>query len=323
MARHEGTVRILHLDTGREMRGGQHQTLLLHKSLAKHDCEQTLLAGPAIRAQHGFAPTTWSSIRQHAPNCDLIHAHDARAHTLALLHGSGKPVVVARRVAFAIGRGPASKWKYRKAAHFIAISRHVARTLAAGGVPPEKVSVVYDAAPDEEIFRPHEFNDPADEPPRPSGFVVVTPNSDDPLKGRDLAIEACRRSAVELVASDNLARDIPGADLLLYLSRSEGLGSAILIAMLAGLPAIASNVGGIPEAVEDGITGLLVENDSAAIAAAIRRLREDRGLRERMSKAALAKVKLKFNCETMAEQTARVYARMLRPGRIPRHEGPP
>lgn len=314
MARHEETVRILHLDTGREMRGGQHQTLLLHRSLAKHDCEQTLLAGPAIRARHGFEATTWSSIRHHAAKCDLIHAHDAHAHTLALVHGSGKPVVVARRVAFPVGRGPASKWKYRNAAHFIAISRHVADTLAAGGIPPEKVSVVYDAAPDDEIFRPPR-------PTRHSGFVVVTPDSDDPLKGRDLAIEACRRSGVELVASDNLARDLPRADLLLYLSRSEGLGSAILIAMLAGLPAIASNVGGIPEAVEDGVTGLLVENDAAAIAAALGRLRQDRGLRERMASAALVKVKLQFNCDTMAGQTARVYARVLRHGTTPQHEG--
>ena len=314
-------MRILHLDTGREMRGGQYQTLLLHKSLAKHDCEQTLLAGPAIRAQHGFEATTWSAIRHHAAKCDLIHAHDAHAHTLALVHGSGKPVVVARRVAFPIGRGPASKWKYRSAAHLIAISRHVADTLSAAGIPPEKVSVVYDAAPDEQIFRPHEFNDPAGKPKQHRGFVVVTPNSEDPLKGRDLAIEACRRSGVELVASDNLARDLPRADLLLYLSRSEGLGSAILIAMLAGLPTIGSNVGGIPEAVEDGVTGLLVENDAAAIAAAVRRLREDCGLRERMSKAALAKVKLKFNGDTMAEQTARVYARVLQPGRAPLHEG--
>jgi hypothetical protein len=197
----------------------------------------------------------------------------------------------------------------------------VAETLAAAGIPPEKVSVVYDAAPDEAIFRSHEFNDPAAKPQQHSGFVVVTPNSDDPLKGRDLAIEACRRSGVELVASDNLARDLPRADLLLYLSRSEGLGSAILIAMLAGLPTIGSNVGGIPEAVEDGVTGLLVENDAAAIAAAVRRLHEDRGLRERMASAALAKVKLKFNGDTMAAQTARVYARVLRPGREPLDEG--
>ncbi|MYC67446.1 MAG: glycosyltransferase family 4 protein [Acidobacteriia bacterium] len=304
-------MRILHLDTGREMRGGQHQALLLHESLAQRDCEQTLLAGPAIRSTHGFEAITLSSIRRHSAKCDLIHAHDARAHTLALIHGRGKPVVVARRVAFPIGRGPASRWKYRKAAHFIAISRHVADTLASGGVPPERVSVVYDAAPDEEIFRPYTPSGASERRAGRNDFIVVTPSSDDPLKGRDLAVAACLRSGAELIVSDNLARDVPWADLLLYVSKSEGLGSAILIAMLAGLPVVASNVGGIPEAVENGVTGVLAENDVASIAEAISRVRTDRGMRERMSKAAFEKVKVKFNRNRMAEQTARVYARVL------------
>ena len=314
------TMRILHLDTGPEMRGGQHQVLLLHESLARRDCEQTLLAGPAIRSLHGFESTTWSSIRRHAAKCDLIHAHDARAHTLALIHGRGKPVVVARRVAFQIGRGPASRWKYRKAAHFIAISRHVADMLASGGVPPEKVSVVYDAAPDEEIFRPYAPSGASERRAGRDDFIVVTPSSEDPLKGRELAMAACLRSGAELIVSDNLARDVPWADLLLYVSKSEGLGSAILIAMLAGLPVVASNVGGIPEAVEHGVTGVLAENDVASIAEAIRRVRADRGMRERLSKAALEKVKVKFNRNRMAEQTARVYAQVLGFPMVPRDE---
>lgn len=314
-------MRILHLDTGREMRGGQHQALLLHESLAQRACEQTLLAGPAIRSAHGFEAITWSSIRLHAAKCDLIHAHDARAHTLALIYGRGKPVVVARRVAFPIGRGPTSQWKYRKAAHFIAISQHVADTLASGGVPPERVSVVYDAAPDEEIFRPHT---PTGASARRAGredFIVVTPSSDDPLKGRDLAVAACLRSGAELIVSDNLARDVPWADLLLYISKSEGLGSAILIAMLAGLPVVASNVGGIPEAVENGVTGVLTENDVTSIAEAIRRVRADRSMRERMSKAALEKVKVKFNRNKIAEQTVRVYSQVLGLPMAPHDEG--
>ena len=314
-------MRILHLDTGREMRGGQHQALLLHKSLACRDFEQRLLAGPAIRADHDFEATTWSSIRHHADRCDLIHAHDAHAHTLGLAHGRGKPVVVARRVAFPIGRGPASHWKYRKAAHFIAISQHVADVLTSGGVASDKISVVYDAAPDENVFLHQDPVDGADAPRQRGDFVVVTPDFKDPLKGRDLAIEACRRSGAELIASDNLVRDIPHADLLLYISRTEGLGSAILLAMLAGLPVIASNVGGIPEAVEDGVTGLLVQNDVATIAESIRRVRTDVGMRKRMSLAALTKVKVKFNCNTMTEQTVQVYEQVLNRSPLSRHEG--
>ena len=314
-------MRILHLDTGREMRGGQYQALLLHKHLARRDCEQTLLAGPAIHGRHGFEPAAWSSIRHHARKCDLIHAHDARAHTLALAHGRGKPVVVARRVAFPLGRGLASRWKYGKAAHFIAISRHVAGILADGGVAPDKVSIVYDAAPDGGVFAAADRDTALGETKQQGRFLVVTPNSDDPLKCRELAVEACRRCGVELIASDNLTRDIPRADLLLYLSHSEGLGSAILLAMRAGCPAIASNVGGIPEVVEDGLTGLLVENDAACVAAAIRHAHGDAGLRKRMSQAAQARVKSKFDCSTMAERTAQVYARLLRPGRAPERGG--
>ena len=314
-------MRVLHLDTGREMRGGQHQALLLHESLAQRDCEQTLLAGPAIRSNHGFEAITLSSIRRHSAKCDLIHAHDARAHTLALIHGRTKPVVVARRVAFPVGRGPASRWKYRKAAHFIAISRHVADVLASGGVPPEKVSVVYDAAPDEEIFRPYTSSGASERQAGRDGFIVVTPSSDDPLKGGDLAVAACVRSGAELIVSDNLARDVPSADLLLYVSKSEGLGSAILVAMLAGLPVVASNVGGIPEAVENGVTGVLTENDVSSIAEAICRVRADRGMRERMSKAALEKVKVRFNRNRMAEQTARVYSQVLGLPMAPHDEG--
>lgn len=314
-------MRVLHLDTGREMRGGQHQALLLHESLSQQDCEQTLLAGPAIRSTHGFEAMTLSSIRRHSAKCDLIHAHDARAHTLALIHGRGKPVVVARRVAFPIGRGPASRWKYRKAAHFIAISRHVADTLASGGVPPDKVSVIYDAAPAAEIFRPYNPCGASERRAGRENFIVVTPSSDDPLKGQSLAVAACLRSGTELIVSDNLARDVPRADLLLYVSKSEGLGSAILIAMLAGRPVVASNVGGIPEAVENGVTGVLTENDVTSIAEAIRRVRSDPGMRERMSKAALEKVKVKFNRNTMAEQTARVYSQVLGLAMPPRDEG--
>ena len=60
--------------------------------------------------------------------------------------------------------------------------------------------------------------------------------------------------------------------LFLYITHSEGLGSAVLLAMAAGVPVIASNVGGLPEIVEHERTGLLTENTAQAIANAIRRL---------------------------------------------------
>ena len=70
--------------------------------------------------------------RLWARGFDLVHAHDASAHTLGLL--ARLPLVVARRVVFPIR----SRWKYRRADHFIAVSEAARRVLCQGGVPERK-----------------------------------------------------------------------------------------------------------------------------------------------------------------------------------------
>lgn len=88
-------------------------------------------------------------------------------------------------------------------------------------------------------------------------------------------------------------RDVPdllaAADLLVLTSRFEGLPLAVLRAMAAGLPVVATAVNGTPEAVRDGSTGFLVPpGDAEATAAAIVRLGRDPGLRRRMGRAGRA-----------------------------------
>lgn len=304
-------MRVLHIDTGNEMRGGQHQVLLLHAALARHGCSQTLLAGPAIRSKQTCEPPTASGVRRESRDCDLIHAHDASAHTLALLYGRRKPIVVARRVAFPIGRGLFSRLKYRMAEHYIAVSKHVAGVLRQGGVPAHLISVVYDAAPE----FPEGFNGVAERGVEPSraktGMRVVAPSSNDPLKCRDLALEACQTAGIEVTFADDLLEELPKADAFLYLSRSEGLGSAILLAMAHGVPTVGSRVDGIPEAVEDGVTGLLVANDPTAIASAIRTLREQPALRSQMGRAARERVQRCFSSSVLGEETFDIYERVL------------
>ena len=80
------------------------------------------------------------------PAADLVHVHDARSHSTAALFAR-TPVVVARRVAFPVKAGWLSRWKYRRAAHFIAVSRFVAGRLRDAGVPDSKISVVHDGVP--------------------------------------------------------------------------------------------------------------------------------------------------------------------------------
>ena len=91
------------------------------------------------------------------------------------------------------------------------------------------------------------------------------------MKGSDLAREGAKIAGVELHLSDDLQADLPSASLLVYITRSEGLGSAALLAMAYGVPVVASRVGGLPEIVSHCENGILTDNEPTAIAQAIRR----------------------------------------------------
>jgi glycosyltransferase involved in cell wall biosynthesis len=137
------------------------------------------------------------------------------------------------------------------------------------------------------------------------------PASQDPQKGTAHALEAASLAGVVPLISTDLERDLPGAGLFIYITRSEGLGSGILLAMSAGVPVVASNVGGIPEIVEDGISGLLVGNSAQEIAAAILRLKDDRAFASRLAACARQSVEEKFSVEAMVAGTIRTYEREL------------
>ncbi len=304
-------MRVLHIDTGRTMRGGQHQALLLHDAQANGGCEPTLLAREGIRSVREAERATWFSVTRHARRSDLIHAHDARAHSVAILCGVDRPVVVARRVAFPVGTGLASRWKYRRAAHFVAVSEHVAGILRSGGVETDRVTVIHDAGPAVDTARiarkwtHRQVDGPLSE------FRIVSPDFSDPLKGRDLAIAACRVAGVRLILSNNLVTDLATADALLYLTQTEGLGSALLLAMSVGVPVIASDVGGIPEVVSPGHTGILVENTRDCVSDAIRTLHADRDLQARLAGNAIGRLQKDFSIETMARRTMETYRHVL------------
>lgn len=101
-------------------------------------------------------------------------------------------------------------------------------------------------------------------------------------------------------------------DLFVLPSSSEGLPMAILEAMAAGRPVVATRVGGVPEAVVDGVTGFLVPpRDPAALAEAIACLLRDHDLRRVMAQAARERVAQYFSVERMVEQTQNLYEQLL------------
>lgn len=97
-------------------------------------------------------------------------------------------------------------------------------------------------------------------------------------------------------------------DVLLLPTHAEGLPYALLEALAAGLPAITTPVGGIPDVLGDGVHGLLVPpHDANAIAGAIIRIATDRPALERMRTACVQRIANAYSIGRVADEFARIY----------------
>jgi glycosyltransferase involved in cell wall biosynthesis len=289
---------VLHLDTGREMRGGQWQVLYLVRGLSERGIENRLLTGErsALKEHARLLPvetgdhSAWR-LREWSRWSDVVHVHDARAHTHAALW-SRAPVVVSRRVAFPIHGGMSSWWKYRRAALYLAVSRAVAQVLESAGVPSERIRIVHDAAPV-----------PPEAGLRDGGVLAL--DSADPLKGK-AAIQA---SGLQVQFTSNLLEALQHARLFVYITESEGLGSAALAALAHGVPVVASRVGGLPEVVRHEVTGLLVDrNEPRLIRETVERLLAEEPMAALMGLAGRRMVIEEFSVAKMVDGTMAAYS---------------
>ena len=285
-------------------------------------------------------------IRQTRP--DVVHLHsrigaDVMGGIAARL--TGLKVVHSRRQDNPESR-LAVALKYRLHDRVIAISEGIGRVLLSEGFPADKLRCVRDAIeitprverPDHEGFR-REF----DLPPDAQGIGVVAQLIR--RKGHQVLLEAMPevlaayprarvlffgkgplegelQSLIErkgLTGSvrlagfrEDLPRILPCLDLVVHPALMEGLGVSLLQASCAGLPIVASRVGGIPEAVRDGETGLLVEpGDAQALADAIRSLLGDAERRREMGCQGRHRVEQQFSAERMVEGNLAVYRELL------------
>jgi len=278
------------------MGGGQWQALRLMEGQCQAGQAVSLLAPSDSElfhqaSQKDLAVARLSAREVYRARPELIHAHDARSHTLAALLNRA-PLVVSRRVAFPIRKGLASRWKYGRAIHYIAVSNFVKRQLMAFGIPEQDITVIYDAVP---LL------------PAASGDRIVAPAN----KGGALLEEAGRLAGVSVERVGDLEAALPYARLFVYVTDCEGLGSAILLAMSASVPVAASATGGVPEIIEHERTGLLFSNTPRQIAEAMRRLLEDRALAAGCAACARRKVEEEFSTPVMVARTLRVYEQVL------------
>jgi glycosyltransferase involved in cell wall biosynthesis len=113
---------------------------------------------------------------------------------------------------------------------------------------------------------------------------------------------------------DEIPAWLAAFDLYCLPSLWEGLPNALLEAMALGLPAVASNVDGVPEAVTDGKDGLLVPPaQPAALARALRTLADDAARRAALGAAAKATVSERFTLRRMIAEYEHAYAELLAP----------
>jgi len=280
---------------------------------------------------------------------DVLHAHDPHAIALASLalsigasSGWKAPLLASRRVDFHLKGNSFSRWKHRQVACFIAASEAIRTLLVADGVPPEKTTTVHEGIDVEHVVgsaavNVHEAFWLPHQAPVVGNVAALVPH-----KGHRHLIEAAllvvreipdvrfivlgegelREHLERLVRERGLEKHVllpgfrtdvlgcmKGFDLFVMSSVSEGLGTALLDAMACSKAIVATRVGGIPEVVEDNVSGLLVPpHDDHALAGAIVRLLHERALRVRMGDAGFARVSERFTVERMVAGTSAVYA---------------
>jgi glycosyltransferase involved in cell wall biosynthesis len=282
-------------------------------------------------------------------------AHGVAMAALALSLGTGAragvrepALVAARRVDFHLRGNSLSRWKHRQVDCYIAASEAIRQMLLADGVPEDRTVTVHEgidvehvqAAPPvnlhEALWLPHQA-------PVVGNVAALVPH-----KGQRHLIEAARLVVRDIpdvrfvVLGEGELREqlerqireyhlekhvllpgfridvlgcIKGFDLFAMSSVTEGLGTSLLDAMACSRAIVATSAGGIPEVVEDGVTGILTApRDHAAMAQAIVRLLGDAQAREGMGAAGLARVQEHFTVDRMVAQTAAVYSRVARRG---------
>ncbi len=282
----------------------------------------------------------------------VVGLHSSRSHTVGtlarLLSGPGRPLfVVTRRVDFPPSRGFFGRFKYvRGADAYLAISRAVRQALVAAGVPAGRIRLVHSGV-EPPVVPPGAREAVRRELGIGTGapvLGVVAALVDH--KGHRYLLEAMPAvldafpETVLLVAGAGALReelesqaralglaggavrflghrsDIPrllGAlDLFVMPSKLEGLGTAIVDAVLAGVPVVATRAGGIPELIEDGETGLLADVRSPeSLARRIVQALADPDLRARLADRARRVARTRFTADAMVEATLAAYRDLL------------
>lgn len=283
--------------------------------------------------------------------CQLVHCHDAHSVAVGSAAASLSKVplrVVSRNVDFPLKKNFFSQMKYNKNIDvIIAVSKGIKKVLVDGGIDSSLVKVIPDGidySPFEEAASSRYLRKELNFGPDDFLVGIVAHLADHKghkylIKATEILKEKAPRIKVIIVGEGPLRmeldtmvkrihvedmvfflgfrEDVPqilaSLDLFVLSSHLEGMGSSILDAMASRLPVVATRVGGIPEVVVNGETGLLVPPKSpTALAKAILRIYADRKLGKCLGQKGYQVVHQKFSAEAMAAKVIMEYERLAR-----------
>lgn len=112
-------------------------------------------------------------------------------------------------------------------------------------------------------------------------------------------------------STPNVKKFLKNSDISILISDEEGFSNTILEYMSFGLPFLATNVGGIPEAIKDGINGFLVQKNNQKLTENIIKLSTNVNIRKKISNSNLKKVRGYFNISLACKNYTRFYLNVL------------
>ena len=354
------------VDLEQEWRGGQNQFFLLLKGLYERGHAAELLTAEGSSLGHraskaGICVHYTSRDRLRLPAAamvrkltsdgrfDLVHVNESHALTAAWLSRAHRevPLLISRRVGFPLGRTYFSRARFAAARRIIANSHWVAEQAVASGVPPEKLTVIYEGV---------EIPEPIASKVRQAARTRWGVRGDEQLlgcagvllqdKGQEWVIRAlaelraeypaCKlllagggtyRAQLEALTEElklqdavifaGFVRDIESfyqaIDVFVFPALFEGLGTSLLAAMAHGLPSVTYFGCALGEIVENGKSGLQVEpRNPQALASAIRNILGSSAFALQLGAAGRQRIREAFSAERMIDQTLGLYREVAR-----------
>lgn len=330
---------------------GQQQTILCAESSALAEKAQAEGWNYVTAPKKGSISIPYArKLAQLSSGFDIIHIHDSHAHNNAVLStffGNKTPMVLHRRVDFPVSNNIFSRYKYNhpQIKKIICVSDAIKAIMLPAISEKSKLVTIHSGVDTDRVFKADgrlhwEYNLPDNirlignvaalaphkdyftflnaahaiwqhRPDNDFRFVIIGEGGMRPQIEHEIQKLGLQDMVIMTGFRKDLSEVIPELDIFLITSETEGLGTSIIDAFLAGVPVVATAAGGISEIVEHEKTGLLAPvKDAGELAEQVEKLLDNATLAQQLTANARQKAAT-FSKQRMAEQILRQYRQIV------------